>query len=77
MIDISKHISINKEILNGKPHIKGTRIPISTILANLEERMSIEELLDEFENLREENIRAVIKYARMIIMEELHIGTSP
>ena len=77
MVDISKHIIIDPERLNGKPCIKGTRIPVSTILANLEEGMSINEIVDEFDLITENDIKAVIKYARLIIMEELAIGSAP
>lgn len=49
MVDINDHISIDPEKLNGKPCIKGTRIPISTILANLEEGLSILDIIEEFD----------------------------
>ena len=75
MIEIIDHIEIDPDILNGKPRIKGTRIPVSTILANLEEGFSIKELIDEFEPLTEEDIRAAIKYARLIMLEELPVGS--
>jgi uncharacterized protein (DUF433 family) len=75
MIEIIDHIEIDPNILNGKPCIKGTRIPVSTILANLEEGISIKELIDEFEPLTEEDVRAAIKYARLSMLEELPVGS--
>lgn len=75
MVDINDHISIDPEKLNGKPCIKGTRIPISTILANLEEGLSILDIIEEFDQVTEDDVKAIIKYARLIISEELPIGT--
>ena len=75
MINLNDHISIDPDKLNGKPCIKGTRIPISTILANLEEGLSISEIIEEFDLVTEDDVKAIIKYARLVISEELPIGS--
>lgn len=53
----------NKAILNGRPVIKGTRIPISVIMSHLEAEDPIELILEEFPALTIEDVRAVIAFA--------------
>ena len=77
MVNIDNHISIDPSRLNGKPHIKGTRIPVSIILVNLEEGMSIEEIINEFDNITIKDVKGVMKYARLIVSEEIPIGFAP
>jgi uncharacterized protein (DUF433 family) len=43
-----QHIAINPEVCTGKPHIHGTRITVTAILAYLAGGMSMETMLDEF-----------------------------
>ena len=60
--------------LGGKPCIKGTRIPVSIILANLE-HMGIDEIVEEFDGITKEDVQAVIRYARLVISEEVPVGS--
>jgi uncharacterized protein (DUF433 family) len=46
----------------GKPVIKGTRIPVDAIIRRLAEGMSIKEIMEEYPNLREEDIKAALEY---------------
>jgi uncharacterized protein (DUF433 family) len=41
-------IVISQEVCAGKPRLKGTRIPVSSVLAYLAGGMSIDEFLKEF-----------------------------
>ena len=45
MMTIMKHIEINPKVCNGKPVIKGTRIPISVILEQIAQGESWDHLL--------------------------------
>ena len=55
-------ISIDPGVCFGKPCIRGTRIWVSLILDFLANGMSIEEILAEYPQLTEEDVRAAIAY---------------
>mgnify|MGYP001066167173 CR=1 FL=1 len=57
-----ERISINPNICFGKPCIRGTRIWVSLVLDFLANGMSIKEILAEYPELTEEDIRAAIAY---------------
>ena len=56
-------IRINPEVCTGRPHIQGTRITVSSILAHLAGGMTIETMLHEFPNLAKEDIFQVLAFA--------------
>lgn len=62
MNPLLERISINPNICFGKPCIRGTRIWVSLILDFLADGMSIEEVLEQYPHLVEEDIRAAIAY---------------
>lgn len=57
------HIEINPKVCNGKPVIRGTRIPISVILECLAEGETWRSLLAGYPELTEEDVRAALRYA--------------
>ena len=63
-------IEINPKKLGGKPVIKGARIPVYLILEMLANGMSIDEILREYPELTEEDIREAIRYASQILSKE-------
>ena len=66
-------IEINSKVLRGKPVIKGTRIPVHLVLQLLAEGMSVKDILKEYPELTEEDIRDAIRYAsRVMSREELY-----
>ncbi len=58
------HIESNPNILRGKPHITGTRIPVSLILGYLAAGSTAEQIIAEFPDLNREQIAACLDYAR-------------
>ena len=69
MNPLLQRISINPNICFGKPCIRGTRIWVSLLLDFLASGMSIEEILAEYPQLTEEDIRAAIAYGAEMSME--------
>jgi len=65
-----ERIIIDPNVMAGKPVIKGTRIPVDAILRRLGEGASIEEILEDYPNLKEEDIRAALIYAAESLAEE-------
>ena len=61
------HIVVSQEICMGKPRIKGTRIPVSSILAYLAGGMSIDEFLKEFYWVEREDVLQVLAFSANIL----------
>jgi uncharacterized protein (DUF433 family) len=55
-------ISVDPNVCFGKPCIRGTRIWVSLILDFLASGMTIKEIIEEYPQLTEEDIRAAIAY---------------
>lgn len=66
MIEFNR-IELNPRICNGKPIIKGTRIPVSVILEQIAEGETLETLLSGYPELKREDIRAALMYAKASI----------
>jgi uncharacterized protein (DUF433 family) len=63
MIDYKQYIEINSEIRFGKPILIGTRITVFDVLNWLANRMSIDEIIKDFPELNETQIKACLSYA--------------
>lgn len=63
MVDYKTFIEINPEIRFGKPCIKGTRISVQDVLGWLASGMTVEDIINDFPQLRDEQIRACLAYA--------------
>jgi uncharacterized protein (DUF433 family) len=70
-MDYNLHISRDPHICGGEPVIKGTRVTIRTILASLAEGARIEEILEDFPTITEQDVRAVIAFAAASAEEDL------
>jgi uncharacterized protein (DUF433 family) len=63
-MDYAQFITRDPKICGGDAVIRGTRVPLRTVLASLAEGATIPELLKDFPTLTEEAIRAVIAIRR-------------
>ena len=70
--DWRDHIVSTPDVLQGRPRIKGTRIPVSLVLGYLAEGSSVDEITEEFPDLGEAQIAACLDYARDL--SEFHIA---
>ena len=59
--ELLNRITTNSEVMAGKPVIKGTRLTVNYILNLLAHGATIAEILEEYEGLAEEDIRACKK----------------
>jgi uncharacterized protein (DUF433 family) len=57
-------VELNPKVCNGKPVIKGTRIPVSVILEQIAEGETWGKLLAGYPELKKEDIQAALLYAR-------------
>lgn len=62
-MDIAKHITIDPERRSGKPCIRDTRITVYDVLDYLASGMSQTEILADFPELSDEDIRATLAFA--------------
>lgn len=62
-MEILDRITINPEICNGKPIIRGMRITVETILQFLSAGDSQESILEAYPFLEKEDIQACIAFA--------------
>lgn len=60
----------NPKILAGKPVIAGTRIPVTLILNLLAHGQTIGEIIDDYPDLTEEDIKAAVRYAEKTVERE-------
>jgi uncharacterized protein (DUF433 family) len=58
------------KIMSGKPVIKGTRIPVETILRWLGKGETVETLVDEYPSLTREDIQAAQTFAADLVANE-------
>ena len=58
-----QRITVDPAVRSGKPCIKGTRITIYDVLEYLAGGMSEDEILNDFPDLRRDDIRAILAFA--------------
>ena len=57
-------IELDPRVCNGRPVIRGTRIPVSMVLEQLAAHESWQAILNAYPELKEEDIQGAILYAR-------------
>ena len=62
-----ERIELDPRVCNGKPVIKGTRIPVTVILDQIAEGESWQAILSGYPELKREDIQAVIEYAKAFL----------
>ena len=62
-MDFREYFAKDQHVCGGELVVRGTRIPVRTILASLAEGSTAEEILDDFPSLKHEQIQAVIMFA--------------
>ncbi len=63
MVDYKQIITIEPGKRGGKPCIRGMRITVSDVLSWLADGMTIPEILEDFDELTDKDIYAVLSYA--------------
>jgi uncharacterized protein (DUF433 family) len=64
---MSDRVTINPDVCNGRPVVRGTRIAVQTILEFLAAGDSIEEVLEEYPGLVREDVQACLDYASRVM----------
>jgi len=63
-------VEINPEVMGGKPVIRGTRIPVESILRKLGAGMTAEAIIGDHTRLSLDDIRAAQAFAADYIADE-------
>lgn len=61
--ELLTRITLDPDICHGKPCIRGLRYPVETLLELLSSGMSSDEILEDYEDLESEDLRATLAYA--------------
>ncbi len=64
---MSERITINPDVCNGKPVVRGTRITVQSVLEFLAAGDSTEAVLEEYPTLKPEDVQACIDYASRVM----------
>ena len=67
---LEQRISIDPQVMTGKPVIRGTRIPVELIVRMLAQGISEDDILQEYPRLERKDIRASLAYAAQILAHE-------
>ena len=62
-MDYEQHFSRDPAICGGNVVIRGTRVPVRTVLASLAEGATVDEICADFPTLSEADVRAIIAFA--------------
>ena len=58
-----ERITLNPDVMTGKPVIRGTRLTVQFILGLLAHGASVEDIIEEYKGLTREDIQACLLFA--------------
>jgi len=73
LTEIAPRITVSPDVRFGKPVIKGTRVPVETVLARLSAGMTFEEVEREYELSRDDVLAALAYAAKVVAQEEVRV----
>src|SRR5689334_20694729 len=63
-LDYMDRITTDREVMGGKPVVRGSRITVERVLAHLADNPDLGDVLSAFPELTRDDIRAVLAYAQ-------------
>ena len=70
MQDLLNRITFNKDVLCGKPLIRGLRISVEMILELLAKGATKDEILQDYPQLEPDDLQAALLYAHHLVARE-------
>ena len=64
---IAKRITIDPEVMVGKPVIEGTRMPVELVLAKLAANPDLDEFFLDYLELTVDDVKACLRYASALV----------
>lgn len=68
-----ERITFDPEVMGGRACVRGIRITVPLVLSLLANKMSVEEILEAYPYLEEEDILACLQYVVFLASEEVHL----
>lgn len=62
-------ITVNPAQMGGVPCLRGKRIPVATVVGMTADGLTIEEILNSYPDLEEEDIREALRFAAETLRE--------
>jgi len=69
-----QRITIDPEVMAGKPVLRGTRIPVELIVRMLADGIPEPAILEEYPRLEADDIRAALTYAARVVAGEAELS---
>jgi uncharacterized protein (DUF433 family) len=63
-------ITVNPEVMGGKPVVRGTRVTVERVLSLLAQGLPMPELLKEYPQLTDQDVRACLAYGASLAGNE-------
>ncbi len=76
-MDYLKHFARDPKTCGGAPVIKGTRVTLRTVLASVAEGATVQEIVEDFPTLTEEDVWAAIAFAAASAAEDIPVSPDP
>ncbi len=73
----AEHFERRQDVCGGALVVKGTRVPVRTLLASLMEGISVPEIRADFPTVSEEAMQAGIAFAAATAMDDLPVPAIP
>lgn len=64
-----RRITVNPRQMDGVPCIRGLRIPVATVVAMVADGIAESEILRDYPDLEQEDIREALRYAAEAVRE--------
>lgn len=77
MQELLERITFDKDVLCGKPVIRGLRISVEQILELLAKGATWEEILEDYPELEPDDLRAALLYAHHLVAGENILDRAP
>lgn len=71
--ELLDRITVDADVLVGKPVIRGTWVPVYLIVELVANGMTNKEILKEYPRLKEEDIKAVLLYASKLVESKVSV----
>jgi uncharacterized protein (DUF433 family) len=65
-------VTFDPKVLGGRACIRGMRIPVSLIVSQVAHGATPEEILRDYPDLEQEDVRQAMEYAAWLAREEIH-----
>jgi uncharacterized protein (DUF433 family) len=74
MNDWKNRITVDPEILVGKPIVRGTRISVELLMDRLGDGWTMEQILESYPRLTRDDVLAAIRFVTEVFREEDYIA---